>query len=133
MLPLHSPMVLLILQFVILEAQLFWRTINLFFSYRFRVVLSQLPYTYANIRTQLVVYVQKKNTEIWHTPFSSILPYFYYNRNILFFSASSTISSGHMEACTSPIWAFLKKYIHIRDCPIPPPTEYGSFPSKRAF
>ena len=53
-----------------------------------------------------------------------------YKRMILCFSHSSLISSGQIEACTSPICARSRSNIQSLLCPIPPPIVRGSFPSK---
>ena len=41
---------------------------------------------------------------------------------------SSIWSSGQIEACTSPMWAFLRRNMHSRLCPMPPPIDKGSSP-----
>ena len=44
-----------------------------------------------------------------------------YNNFIPLISQASTMSAGQRELCTSPMCAFRRKNIHMRDCPIPPP------------
>jgi len=43
---------------------------------------------------------------------------------------ASTVSSGQALGWTSPMCAFRRRNIATRDCPIPPPTESGSVPSR---
>ncbi len=45
---------------------------------------------------------------------------------MLFSLHSFIISSDQMDACTSPICALLRKYMHSLLWPIPPPMVYGS-------
>ncbi len=61
------------------------------------------------------------NTDVGHIFVfrSGLIPL--YSIWIPFLVASSTISSGQMEHCTSPMWAFLRKNMQILDCQIPPP------------
>src|SRR5574344_64836 len=40
------------------------------------------------------------------------------------------MSSGHVLTWISPMCAFLKKYMHKRDCPMPPPNVCESLPFK---
>lgn len=49
-----------------------------------------------------------------------------YRSAIPAFAHSAAISGGHTLTCVSPMCALRRKYMHSRDCPIPPPTVYGS-------
>ena len=50
---------------------------------------------------------------------------------ILFILHSSTISSGQMLDCTSPMCAQRNRNMQRRDCPMPPPIESGILSSIR--
>lgn len=61
------------------------------------------------------------SSSLFLSPAGCLLPA---DQRILIPAASqlSSMGAGQMEAWTSPMWALRRKYMQIRDCPMPPPT-----------